>query len=529
MLIIFITYFVTAKLGLSLFAVSGFASLVWAPAGIALTSMLIIGVKIWPVIFLAAFLINLDTGAPLFTALAIGTGNSLGAVVGTLLLKKAEFSVNLERVKYAVFFIVLGSGLSTLVSSFVGTGSLFLSSLIETPAIFDTWLAWWIGDMLGVLIVGFLILSSRNFFINKNKERKYFLSRPFEALTIFVGLIVFNYFIFLNQFNDSFLTGHKDVLIYLLFPILILLALRLHSLGAALGIFITSIIAIYATVIGLGPFSVGETSRGLLLLQIFMGSVSITIMVLATAIVKRINSYQILEKLDRAKSEFLSIASHQLRSPLTIIKWYTNSLLEGRLDNFEPKQVEYLKIIETSNQKMIDLVNTLLNASKIEHGTFQIVPISSVVVRTILNDVIKEYSHQIKQKKLKVESHYTENVFKVSADPALIQIVFQNLLSNSIKYSPEKKTIVVKLKNTARDWTIEVSDQGHGIPESEQSQIFTKLFRAQNARKIDPDGNGLGLYVVKSLTERVGGIIWFESELDKGSTFHVSFPINKMK
>jgi len=143
--------------------------------------------------------------------------------------------------------------------------------------------------------------------------------------------------------------------------------------------------------------------------------------------------------------------------------------------------------------------------------------------------VLDELSTQIKNKRLQVEKIYEKNLPIINADPQLTRIIFQNLLSNSVKYTPDRRVISLTIKTQKSDILIKVSDSGYGIPKAQQSQVFKKLFRADNIRVKEPDGTGLGLYIVKSVIEQFGGKIWFESTQNKGTIFYVTIPLKGME
>jgi two-component system sensor histidine kinase VicK len=235
------------------------------------------------------------------------------------------------------------------------------------------------------------------------------------------------------------------------------------------------------------------------------------------------------KKTDRAKTEFVSLASHQLRTPLTTISWYTEMILKGDVGKVVPGQIKYLNEIYLGNQRMIELVNTLLNVSRIELGTFAIEPKPTNIV-TLAQSVLEEQKPKIENKKLMVAEDFGKDVPIFSIDPKLLRMIFQNLLANSVEYTPEggkiKFTISLDKKKTV---LIKVSDTGYGIPKNQQDKIFTKLFRADNVKSKDTDGTGLGLYIVKSIVENTGGKIWFKSEENKGTTFYVTFLLDGMK
>jgi len=226
------------------------------------------------------------------------------------------------------------------------------------------------------------------------------------------------------------------------------------------------------------------------------------------------------KEIDRAKSELISLASHQLRTPLSTIKWYTEMLLEGDVGKLQVKQDDYLQKIYQGNQRMIDLVNALLNVSRIELGTLKSAP-EPVKIVEIAQSVLGELKPQITAKKLEITESYAEKIPIIKVDPRLTRIIFQNLLANAVKFTPPKGKIHLEISKEKSGLLIGVSDTGCGIPASQQGKVFTKLFRADNAIAKETEGAGLGLYIVKSIVEHARGKIWFKSTENKGTTFYV--------
>ena len=232
------------------------------------------------------------------------------------------------------------------------------------------------------------------------------------------------------------------------------------------------------------------------------------------------------KEIDKAKTEFVSLASHQLRTPLSTVNWYAEMLLAGDVGELNKKQKKYLDEVYHSNQRMVELVNALLDVSNLELGTFVIEPESTDICQ-LARSVINEQKPQIDIKKIKFLFSCKKGISFIQADPKLLRMVIQNILSNSVKYTPEGGKIKVSISlATKKDIQIKISDTGYGIPKKQHEKIFTKLFRADNVRDKDTDGTGLGLYIVKSVVEKSGGKIWFESpEENFGTTFYVILPI----
>ncbi len=239
--------------------------------------------------------------------------------------------------------------------------------------------------------------------------------------------------------------------------------------------------------------------------------------------------------LEKAKGDFVSLASHQLRTPLSAINWFSEMLINGDAGKLTKEQGEYLREIYEGNQRMIELVDSLLNVSRLEVGKLKNDP-QPTVMADIARSLMTELQTSIQGKKLEVTSKIQPDLPTVLADPKLLRMVVQNLLSNAVKYTTDKgKVGLVMREATAKDATsaklrpghylyIAVADTGYGIPESQQGKIFQKLFRADNVRKLDVEGTGLGLYIVKEVAEKFGGTVWFQSTEGKGTTFYVLIP-----
>ena len=236
-------------------------------------------------------------------------------------------------------------------------------------------------------------------------------------------------------------------------------------------------------------------------------------------------------EIDKAKTEFVSLASHQLRTPLSTVNWYAEMLLEGDVGELNEKQKKYLGEAYRSNQRMVELVNALLDVSSLELGTFMIEPEPTDIIK-LAQSVIDEQKPQIDTKKIIFSFSSGKNISLMQADPKHLRIIVQNILSNAIKYTPPggKIRLSISLMNK-NNILLKIYDTGYGIPKNQQDKIFTKLFRADNVRDKNTDGTGLGLYIVKSIVENSGGKVWFKSGggRNKCTTFYVELPFVEVK
>ncbi|MDQ3076288.1 MAG: PAS domain-containing sensor histidine kinase [bacterium] len=233
------------------------------------------------------------------------------------------------------------------------------------------------------------------------------------------------------------------------------------------------------------------------------------------------------KEVDNAKTEFVSLVSHQLRAPLSTISWYAETLLSGDAGKLNSKQEKYLEEIYKGNQHMVSLVNSLLSVSRMDSGIFALQPEPTDIV-LLVQSVVAEQKPHIEQKKIKITLEFGVNIPIINVDPKLLSMAVQNLLSNSMKYTPERGSIKLSMSlDSKKDRIIfAVTDTGFGIPEDQHNKIFTKLFRTDKARENDNEGTGLGLYIVKAIVDNSGGRVWFESKENKGSTFYVELPSN---
>lgn len=226
---------------------------------------------------------------------------------------------------------------------------------------------------------------------------------------------------------------------------------------------------------------------------------------------------------DRQKTEFVSIASHQLRTPLTSIGWYTEMMLHGDTGKISPSQKKYLNEIYKSHTAMVDLVNKLLSVSRIDLGTL-VVDSKVTNMNHIVRDIISENKKKISLNKILIREHIGK-VAECLSDPTLVRIILQNLIANAIKYTPQGGKIEISLSLKWKNILFRITDNGRGIPEEQQKDIFHKFFRANNTK--DVNGTGLGLYIVRSIVEKLWGKVWFDSHTHgtkKWTTFFVEFP-----
>ena len=231
------------------------------------------------------------------------------------------------------------------------------------------------------------------------------------------------------------------------------------------------------------------------------------------------------KRVDRLKTEFLSLASHQLRTPLVEVKWALQVLLDGDGGNLSPTQEELLKKTYASNESMLVLINDLLDITKIEEGKY-LSKLALVQIEQTGASVVELYKEEANRQGIKLEFQAPPGPLpQALVDEEKIKLAIQNLIGNAIQYTPSGGRVTISFFSDTKEVGIAVRDTGIGIPLEEQEKIFEQFFRAVNAKKLGKKGTGLGLYLAKNIVEAHGGRIWFVSEEHKGSDFRIALPL----
>ncbi|MFH1425985.1 MAG: PAS domain-containing sensor histidine kinase [Candidatus Kerfeldbacteria bacterium] len=226
------------------------------------------------------------------------------------------------------------------------------------------------------------------------------------------------------------------------------------------------------------------------------------------------------------QDEFVTIVSHQLRTPLAAMKWHLEYMLENiPRKSFSEKDLEYLERTHELNQRMIRLVNDLLSVSRMEAGTIRL-STEAVDVYTLFKNVVRQMEFYARANNALIDFRIKKkDIPRVAADPEKLQLVIENLVSNAIKYTDRKEKVTIKASVKPKKVVFSITDQGIGIPKEESAKVFQPFFRAENAVRTQTDGSGLGLYISKRLLQMNNGNVWFKSDPNRGTTFFFSVPI----
>lgn len=232
-----------------------------------------------------------------------------------------------------------------------------------------------------------------------------------------------------------------------------------------------------------------------------------------------------LQKLDEVKSNFISVIAHQLRTPLSGVKWTLSMLLNGDMGALNNEQKTFLMKSYESNTRMITLVNDMLVADGIQSGKIHY-GFKHTNIINLIDNVLFDMNPQALKKNISIQyKNKFVNLPEAYIDPETMRGVLQNLLENAIKYTIKGGKIEIDVKKEENHLTISIADNGIGIPEDQQRNVFIRFFRARNAIKQETDGSGLGLYISHSIIEKNGGKIWFNSVEGQGTTFYFTVPL----
>jgi len=230
---------------------------------------------------------------------------------------------------------------------------------------------------------------------------------------------------------------------------------------------------------------------------------------------------------DKMKNEFVSLAAHQLRTPISGIKWCLKTILDEDLGEINKEQKDILGQALKTNNKVVNLINDLLNVTEIEEGRY-LKNLGLGSIEDVIKSVVEKYSLKIKEKNIKIKLFKKEDdIPDVMMDMERMKTAIKNIIDNAVRYTMGGGEITISLSKKEKFVKVEIKDTGVGIPLAQQSKLFDKFFRSSNVTKIDTEGTGLGLYISKNIIEAHEGKIWFDSEENKGTTFYFTIPIKK--
>ncbi|MBI4383574.1 MAG: MASE1 domain-containing protein [Nitrospinae bacterium] len=539
-------YILVGRLGTLLALPPGYATAVFPASGIALAGVLCLGYRVWPGILFGSFFMNLwisIEGAQSFSlirflpaGIGIGLGAAGEAVAGAYLYRRLAESENpLSRTKSIVVLILFSAGLSSAISASMGATSLCLWKFAGWSDYFENWITWWLGDAIGILIVATTLLAVVH---GHPESLSRFKSAEAVALLVLVCLV--------SQFMLGEWWGEiPEPVIFLIFPLLVLVAFRLGQIGAVAGILLVSGLALWRTVHGAGPFVGHENPNvSLLLLQTFLGVASAMTFILSASITenrdaqdarKRLETElkdhnaelerrvrertEELERSNKDLAQFAYVASHDLQEPLRKIVSFAD-LMKGSVKEMDAKGWDCLGRIEAATRRMQDFIHDLLEYSR---ATVKTKPFAPADLGLIVKEVLVDLENQIRKTQGQVRVGHLPTLM---VDKIQIQKVFQNLISNALKYhragTPPAVNVSGVYDKDAGYWEISVEDNGIGFDEKYADRIF-KPFERLHGRSAY-EGTGIGLAICEKIIARHHGKIAAKSVPGQGSTFTVALP-----
>jgi len=511
-------YFVAGKLSLQLAFLHKSASPVWPPAGIALAALLVLGFRVWPALFVGAFLVNLTTLGNIWTSLGIASGNTLEALCGAWLVNRFAGGARVFDRPQDVFKFALAALIGTTVSPTFGVSSLAAGGFAQWSSYWPVWLTWWLGDASGVLVIAPLLLL----WSVPATQRKWNQKQVLEVSVLLLLLVVLAETVFggwlpisARNYPVSFICG----------PIVIWTAFRFTPRETATGIFILSAIAIWGTLNGFGPFILQSENQSLLMLQLWTAALTITAMAIAAAITERNRTQVALEQqkdaveaANRTKDNFLAMLSHELRTPLTPVMAALDTLEADGSRSSGSKNS--LAMIRRNVELESQLIDDLLDLTRIAKDKLQLRfgPLDS---HEVINNVVEICRPEAQARNLTLQLNLRAGGHHVLGDAAKYQQIVWNLLKNAIKFTAENGEITISSSNPEPQLlAIAVHDTGIGIEPEVMNRIFDPFEQGERAFQRRYGGLGLGLAISKSLAQAHGGTLIARSEgHDRGSTF----------
>lgn len=512
-------YVAAGKLGLAFAFVNPSSTPLWAPTGIALAAFLLFGYRVWPAIFIGAFIVNLTTAGSIATSLGIAAGNTLEGIAGAYLINRYASGRRFFDSARDIFkFAVLAGVASTMVSATIGVTSLALGGYARWADYGPIWLTWWLGDASGDLLIGpLIVLWGEQFGIGNLRGRMAELAL-LMGTTVAVGMLVFGGVLPAGMRNYP--------LEFLCVPMLIWAAFRFGQRETASAVAVLSGIAAWGTLRGLGPFSLGTPNESLLLLQTFMATMAVMSVPVAASVWERkraeaeaVGARKVAETANQAKDEFLAMLGHELRNPLGAITSAVyvldnaggDALREARARSIITRQVAHL----------VRLVEDLLDLTRLSTGRIVLRPrpmnLADCVSDCVEAIKVKENRHDIRAE--------TEPLW-VDADPDRIAQIVGNLLSNAIRFTPAGGAIRLALTQDGGWAVMRIEDNGAGIAPALLPHLF-ELFAADGSFAAGSTrGLGIGLPLMHRLVKLHGGTVEASSDgPGQGSIFTVHLPL----
>src|SRR5437762_1215169 len=486
--ILAVIYFAVGKFGLMLASLHASASPVWPSAGIALAATLLFGYRVWPAIFIGAFLVNVTTAGNVATSFAIAIGNTLEALAGAWLVNQFAGGKEFCDRPQGVFKFALAAGISTIISPAFGVTSLALAGFANWTNYGAIWLTWWLGDATGDLVFTPLVLLWTG-----ASKRRWNKKEAAEVGTLLLLLMLLGEAVFGGWFP---ITARNYPISFICGPIVIWMAFRFTQRETATGIFVLSAIAIWGTLRGFGPFVMATENQSLLIAQTFTAVLVITALALAAGMAEGRRAEAaieqqkaVVEAANRTKDNFLAMLSHELRTPLTPVIAALD-VLESVPSQSEDSKAS-LAMIRRNVELESQLIDDLLDLTRIAKDKLQL-KFDQIDAHQAISNVAEICRMEANARRLRVYLNLRAGAHHVTADVTKFQQIIWNLLKNAIKFTNENGEITISSSNPSPQvLTIIVGDTGIGIEPEILERIFDPF--EQGDRSFQRRFGGLGL------------------------------------
>ena len=512
-----LSYFIAARLSLNLALVHGQVTPIWPPTGIAVVALLLLGRRAAVPIALAAFAVNLPIGPSPLGAVVISVGNTLAPLLAVEVLRRMDFHFWLDRLRDAVQLIAIGALGAMTISATVGTLVLLASGSIASTSFWATWAVWWTGDAMGVLLVApfLLCLLSRGALSGLRGAAGAQLAALLAATAIVA------YLLFQSELGIE----------YLVLPLIMLIAWRFRLRGAAPAALIASGVAIWAAIHHTGPFN-GETLlENMVTLQVFNVSVALASFLLSMYVDRRERQeemsrlYSSATAANEAKTQFLHMAAHELRTPISVVSGYLAMLSDGSLGAAPAAWRRPLEVLTGKARELNSIVTDLLEASRIDARAL---PLTTEVIdlRTVVEQAGERARPRANLLGAEVLVRVPEEPVMVQADAQQLARILDNLVNNGLTYTTRAARVSLAMTSEGGKALVRVEDNGAGIPEQERERVFERFHRTNDPAFRMVAGTGLGLFIARQLAERHGGSLVVESSrVGEGTVFTMALPL----
>lgn len=526
-------YFVTARIGLSIDAASGFGALIWPPSGIALATLLLFGREYAPGIFFGALFANVLSGASFAAAMSIGFGNMTEALLAFYFLKKLlHFSGKFDTTGEVFGFQFFAGMIAPIVSATIGVSSLILTGAVASSAFFPMWLVWWSGDMFGILILTPMVILWTQ--ASSWSKDRWGVAKVVEFFTLTTAFLLCNAFVFYG-IGDS-MYNHYAFVYYLFIPVA-WFAFRFEQRITFTMTFITACIAVFATVTRHGHFVQENLHSDLVQLDIFLLILTTSMLAMSMEVAKRKRTEAVLarnsaaleeslselQRSDEAKNRFLAVLAHELRNPLAPVLNVLELLSITKTNDAEVS--ESVGVMKRQVMNIKRLLDDLLDLSRVTHNRIVLKKERTDMNKIARNaadtamPLMQERGHRftVKVSDLPLQAH---------VDPLRIEQCIVNLLNNAAKYTLPGGTISLETLKEKNSVVFKVTDTGVGLDQQSLHTIFEGFNVIKQPSGTVTGGLGIGLKLVHDLIALHGGSVSASSAgRGKGSTFTIRIPI----